>query len=213
MGELRFAIVQVTPFEQNCTLIWDADSLRGAVIDPGGDVERIKQAIDETGIIVETILITHGHIDHVGGAMALKAMLEVDIVGPHLADKPLCEGIEKQAQMFGLAEGFENLTPDRWLDEGETVKIGGHDFEVLHCPGHAPGHVIFHSAEHKFAHVGDVLFRGSIGRTDLPGGNHADLIASIKNKVLPLGDDVNFICGHGAGGTIGEERISNPFLI
>ena len=115
--------------------------------------------------------------------------------------------------MFGLAEGYENLTPDRWLEEGDTVEIGGHGFNVLHCPGHAPGHVIFYSVEHKFAHVGDVLFRGSIGRTDLPGGDHEALIASIKSKVLPLGDEVSFICGHGPGGTIGEERISNPFLI
>ena len=212
MEKLNIAVVPVTPFEQNCTLIWNEETKAGVVIDPGGDVPRIQQAIEQTGMKVETILLTHGHLDHVGGAMELKEALGVEIVGPHKDDEPLCTSVEKVAEMYGLPGSFKSVTPDRWLSEGEKVDIGGHHFEVLHCPGHAPGHVIFYSPQHKFAHVGDVLFRGSIGRTDLPGGNHQQLIDSIKQKVLPLGDDVQFLCGHGPGGSFGEERQSNPFL-
>lgn len=203
----------VTVFEQNCTLIWDEGDKRGAVIDPGGDVPRILEAIKQTEIKVEKILITHGHIDHVGGAMELKDALGVEIIGPHEADRELCENIESQATMFGLEGSVRNMVPDRWLAEGDTVEAAGLTFEVLHCPGHAPGHVIFVNQAHKFAHVGDVLFRGSIGRTDLPGGDHETLIASIKEKVLPLGDEFQFICGHGPGGTFGQERQTNPFLV
>ena len=213
MSQLNIQIVPVTPFQQNCTLIFDSSTSTGVVIDPGGDLNRIEQAIEQTGITVEQILITHGHIDHVGAAMALKRKLGVEIIGPHKADEPLCGGIEDQARMFGLDDGYENLTPDRWLEDGDTVSISGNPFSVLHCPGHAPGHVIFHSAELHFAHVGDVLFRGSIGRTDLPGGDHATLIRSIKEKVLPLGDEVGFVCGHGPGSTFGQEREANPFLV
>lgn len=212
MEKLNITIVPVTPFEQNCTLIWNDGDKHGVVIDPGGDVDRIKDAIKQTGIIVDNILITHGHIDHGGGAMALKAHLDVEIIGPHKDDKPLCENIEQVAKMYNLGDGFRNFTPDKWLSEGDTVRIGGQEFSVLHCPGHAPGHVVFYNAGMKFAHLGDVLFRGSIGRTDLPGGDHDTLLDSIKNKVLPLGDDVSFLCGHGPGSTIGEERRSNPFL-
>lgn len=212
MGKLAAAIVTVTPFQQNCTLIWDDETKKGVVIDPGGEVDRIEAAIAETGIEVEMILLTHGHIDHAGGAEALKRKLGVDIVGPHKADKDLLESIEKQSEMFGVPGDFHNAYPDRWLEEGDTISIGGHVFDVYHCPGHAPGHVIFHNREAKFAHVGDVLFQGSIGRTDLPGGNHEQLIASIREKLIPLGDDVSFVCGHGPGSTIGRERQTNPFL-
>jgi glyoxylase-like metal-dependent hydrolase (beta-lactamase superfamily II) len=213
MGKLSAAIITVTPFQQNCTLIWDDESMKGVVIDPGGEVERIEQAIAETGVSVETILLTHGHIDHAGGAEALKKKLGVSIVGPHKADKDLLENIEKQSEMFGVAGGFHNAYPDQWLEEGDTVDVGGHAFKVLFCPGHAPGHVVFYNEEARFAHVGDVLFQGSIGRTDLPGGNHDQLISSIKEKLLPLGDEVSFICGHGPGSTIGRERQTNPFLV
>ncbi len=209
---LRAGIVQVTPFQQNCTLIWDDESKRGAVIDPGGDVDLIAEAISQTGITVEKILITHGHIDHAGGAEELKARLSVPIHGPHIADRALIEGIERQAEMFGVAGQFRNAYPDLWLDEGDKVDIGGHVFEVFHCPGHAPGHIVIYNAAARFAHVGDVLFKGSVGRTDLPGGSHAALIASVKEKLLPLGDDVAFICGHGPGSTFGEERATNPYL-
>ncbi len=212
MGQLKASVVVVTPFQQNCTLLWDDETKRGVVVDPGGDVPLIEQAIEQAGIEIDAIWITHAHIDHVGGATELKRKLGVDIIGPHLADKELCEGIEKQAEMFGLPGRYQNLAPDRWLEEGETVSIGEHDFDVLHCPGHAPGHVVFVNRAANFAHVGDVLFAGSIGRTDLPGGDHETLIASIRDKLLPLGDEVQFICGHGPPSSIGRERQTNPFL-
>jgi len=212
LGRLQAAIVTVTPFQQNCTLIWDSISKRGVVIDPGGDVDQVKAAIDRYGIEIEAIYLTHGHIDHAGGAEAMKQKLGVEIIGPHEADRPLLEGIEKQAQMFGVPGQFRNAYPDRYLKEGDRVSFGGHSFDVLHCPGHAPGHVVYVNRAAKFAHVGDVLFSGSIGRTDLPGGDHAALIAAIRNKLLPIGDDISFICGHGPGSTFGRERRTNPFL-
>lgn len=209
---LRAVIIPVTPFQQNCTLLLDSGNMRGAVIDPGGDIDAILDAIRRSGVIVETIFLTHGHIDHVGGAEALKKELNVPIHGPGIEDRKLCEGIEKQAEMFGVPGQFRNVYPDKWLSEGETIDIGGHSFDVYHCPGHAPGHVAFVNEKAKFAHVGDVLFQGSIGRTDLPGGNHQALISSITDKLLPLGDDIAFICGHGPGSTFGQERRTNPFL-
>ncbi len=212
MDNLKIGIVPVTPFEQNCTLIWNEASKSGAVVDPGGDVPRIMQGIEQSGMQVEKILLTHGHLDHVGGAAELKEKLGVDIIGPHKADEFLCKSVEETAKSYGLPGTFSSVTPDKWLDEGETVEIGGFPFDVYHCPGHAPGHVIFFSEQYKFAHVGDVLFRGSVGRRDLPGGDHEQLIDSIKTKLLPLGDDVSFICGHGPGGIFGEERSTNPFL-
>lgn len=211
MGQLRAGIIPVTPFQQNCTILFDETGKRGVVVDPGGDVDRILAAIEGNGLAIEAIWITHGHIDHAGGAMELKEALNVDIVGPHEADRPLLSRIAEQARAYGIA-GARNCTPDRFLDEGEVVSFAGHDFEVLHCPGHAPGHVVFYNRAQKFAHVGDVLFSGSIGRTDLPGGDHEALIRSIKEKLFPLGDDVGFICGHGPGGRFGDERRSNPFL-
>lgn len=213
MGQLRAGIIPVTPFQQNCTILFDDETKQGVVVDPGGDVETILGAIRDNGLSIGEIWITHGHIDHAGGAMELKEALGVDIVGPHAADAPLLANLEAQAQRFGLTGGVRNCTPDRFLSEGDTVSFGDHVFEVLHCPGHAPGHVVFYDRAAHFAHVGDVLFHGSIGRTDLPGGDHAALIASIKEKLLPLGDDIGFICGHGPGGRFGEERRTNPFLV
>ena len=213
MGELKAGIVPVTPFQQNCTILFDEATKHGVVVDPGGDVDRIQAAIDANGLVIDAIWITHGHIDHAGGAMELKDALGVEIVGPHEADAPLLSGLAQQARMFGLEGEVRDCVPDRFLAEGDVVSFGDHRFEVLHCPGHAPGHVVFYNRTQKFAHVGDVLFHGSIGRTDLPGGDHAALIGSIKEKLLPLGDDIGFICGHGPGGRFGDERRSNPFLV
>ena len=213
MGQLNAGIVPVTPFQQNCTILFDTETKAGVVVDPGGDIERILDVIRDNSFAISQIWITHGHIDHAGGAMDLKDALGVEIVGPHEADRPLLDNLESQAQRFGLAGAVRNCTPDRFLSEGETVSFGEHAFEVLHCPGHAPGHVVYYSAAAKFAHVGDVLFRGSVGRTDLPGGDHAALIRSIKEKLLPLGDDIGFICGHGPGSRFGDERRGNPYLV
>jgi hydroxyacylglutathione hydrolase len=211
MKKIGAAIVPVTPFRQNCTLLWCARTLRAAVIDPGGDLDRVRAAIAETKIKVEKIWLTHGHIDHAGGAAELKDDLGVTIEGPHRADKFLLDRLPASGLKFGM-HGVRVATPDRWLDDGDRVEIGDLAFDVLHCPGHSPGSVVFVNQDDRFAIVGDVLFRGSVGRTDIPGGDHAALLASIRNKLLPLGDDVAFICGHGTRSTIGRERTSNPFL-
>lgn len=213
MGELKAGVIPVTPFQQNCTILFDAAEKVGVVVDPGGEIDRIRAAIDKNGIAIKEIWLTHGHIDHAGGAMDLKEALGVEIVGPHEGDREMLLNLEAQAKMFGLTDPVRNVTPDRFLSEGETVSFGEHGFKVFHCPGHAPGHVVFYNEAAKFAHVGDVLFSGSVGRTDLPGGDHAALIRSIKEKLLPLGDDIGFLCGHGPGGRFGDERRTNPFLV
>lgn len=209
---LQAGIIPVTHFQQNCTILFDSGTKEGVIVDPGGDVDVILQTIRENEIILKAIWLTHGHIDHAGGAKELKEALGIRIIGPHKDDQPLLERLEEQAERFGLTMKVQNVLPDQWLAEGDTVSFGDHVFEVLHCPGHAPGHVVFFNRERNFAHVGDVLFHGSIGRTDLPGGDHQQLLDSIRDKVLPLGDDVGFICGHGPGGRIGEERRTNPYL-
>jgi hydroxyacylglutathione hydrolase len=205
------AIIPVTLFQQNCTLLWDEPGKRAVVVDPGGDVPQIMNAIEKAGVGVKEIWITHGHIDHVGGAAELRDTLKVPIVGPHIADKFLLDHVVESGQNFGMT-GVRNFAPDRWLEEGDSVSLGDLKFEIFHCPGHSPGSVVFFNDEMRFAMVGDVLFNGSVGRTDLPGGSHDTLIKSITDKLLPLGDDVSFICGHGPGSSIGQERMENPFL-
>lgn len=214
---LKAAIIPVTPFQQNCSLLWDEDTGKGVVVDPGGDVDRIMAAVAETGATVERILLTHGHMDHAGGAANLRDALAAGrpepppIIGPDERDRFLLEGLPEQAARFGI-EGARAVEPDRWLSEGDTVEIAGLAFSVLHCPGHTPGHVVFVSEALRFAVVGDVLFQGSVGRTDFPYGDGAALLASIRRKLLPLGDDMAFLCGHGPGSTFGRERLNNPFV-
>ncbi|HEY0438977.1 MAG TPA: MBL fold metallo-hydrolase [Xanthobacteraceae bacterium] len=210
MAKAQAAIIPVTLFQQNCTLIWDEATKRGAVIDPGGDLPAVREALAQTGVTVEKILLTHGHIDHAGGAAELKEELRVPIEGPHRADEFLLNHLVESGRNYGIEA--RNVTPDRWLDEGDEVEVAGLRFQILHCPGHSPGSVVFFNPEQRFALLGDVLFQGSVGRTDLPGGDPAALMRSIKDKILPLGDDVSFICGHGPTSTVGRERVSNPFL-
>jgi len=212
MSKAAGAIIPVTAFEQNCALIWCAATKRAVVIDPGGDVDRLLQAIEKSGVTVEKILITHGHIDHAGGAAELKEKLGVPVEGPHRADQFLLENLVDSAASFGLT-GVRNLVPDRWCEEGEQIRVGELTFDILHCPGHSPGSVVYVNREQRFALVGDVLFRGSIGRTDLPGGDHQTLLRSIADKLLPLGDEMAILSGHGPASTIGTERTSNPFLV
>jgi glyoxylase-like metal-dependent hydrolase (beta-lactamase superfamily II) len=208
--DLQYQIVPVTPLEQNCTLLYCAETMRAAVVDPGGDVPRILAAIEKYGLAVERILVTHGHVDHAGGVAELAERLSVPVEGPHQEDRFWIDGMRQQAQMFGLPDA-RPYVPDRWLTEGDTVRFGRVEMRVLQCPGHTPGHVVFFDEAGRLAVVGDVLFRGSIGRTDFPKGDFAALIASIRQKLWPLGDDVAFISGHGPMSTFGEERLSNPF--
>jgi len=208
---LRVEVVVVTPFQQNCSVIWCSETLKGAVVDPGGDTDKIIRLVNKHQINIEKILLTHGHLDHAGGAEKLKRELSIPIVGPHKADDFWLQGIEKQGQSYGFP-GAENCTPDQWLNEGEVITIGNEVLNVFHCPGHTPGHLVFHHKDSGLAFVGDVIFKGSIGRTDFPQGNHADLIESITSKLWPLGGETRFVSGHGGISDFASERKSNPFV-
>lgn len=208
---LRVEVVQVTPFQQNCSVIWCSDTLEGAVIDPGGDTDKIIAIIEKHQINVTQILLTHGHLDHAGGAEELKRNLSIPIIGPHKADDFWLQGITKQSQSYGFPGG-ENCTPDKWLEGGESITVGNEKLDVYFTPGHTPGHLVFHHKDSGLAFVGDVLFKGSIGRTDFPQGNHADLIHSITTQLWPLGNDTRFVSGHGDISNFGDERASNPFV-
>jgi glyoxylase-like metal-dependent hydrolase (beta-lactamase superfamily II) len=207
----EFRVLPVTAFEQNCTLLWREPGRAAVIIDPGGDATRIRGLIDSLGLSPEAILLTHGHLDHVGATAPLARDLGLPIIGPHADDAFLIQGLAEQARMFGFAP-VEAFWPDRWLEGGDEVSLGGHPLSVIHCPGHTPGHVVFFDPKSRLAQVGDVLFRGSIGRTDFPRGNHGQLLASIQDRLLPLGDDVRFIPGHGPMSSLGTERLHNPFL-
>ena len=208
---MKIAVVPVTPFQQNCSIVWCEASSRGAVVDPGGDLGRILEVVDREQVELEKILLTHAHIDHAGAVAELARARRLPIEGPHEGDRFWIEALPEQGRMFGVAAAA-SFMPDRWLQHGDTVTVGEATFEVLHCPGHTPGHVVFFDRTQRVALVGDVLFSGSIGRSDFPGGDHATLIRSIRERLFPLGDDVRFVPGHGPASTFGAERRSNPFV-
>ena len=208
---LKYQVVPVTSFSQNCSIVWCDETMEGIVVDPGGDVAQLAAIIEELGVKVVNLVLTHGHLDHVGGTVPLAEILNVEIVGPHKADNFWLQGLENQSQMFGfpLCKAFE---PNAWLDEGDKVTFGNQVIDVIHTPGHTPGHVVLFSEEARMAFVGDVLFNGAIGRTDFPQGDFNTLISSIKTKLWPLGREVTFVPGHGPESTFGRERASNPFV-
>ncbi len=208
---MQYVMIPVTAFAQNATLLWDETTMAGAVVDPGGDLDRILAEARRRGVRIEKILLTHGHIDHAGATAELAERLGVPIEGPHADDAFWIEQLPTQSRMFGLP-GARAFVPDRWLEGGDRVQVGGIGFEVVHAPGHTPGHVVFYQPEARLAIVGDVLFAGSIGRTDFPRGDYQALINAIRERLFPLGDDVTFIPGHGPTSTFGEERMSNPFV-
>lgn len=221
MSVFQLATLPVTVFRQNCTIVWDSETRQTAVIDPGGEPGRIIDTLNRLDLMPEMILLTHGHLDHAGGALALKGVIDAarlsaglapaPIIGPDRRDLFLLESIETQAARFGIG-GLRNVMPDRWLAEGDVITLGRLRFDVYHCPGHTPGHIVFVDPSAKLAFVGDVLFNGGVGRTDFDYGDQVGLISSIHDRLLPLGDDISFICGHGDGSTFGAERATNPFL-
>ncbi len=208
---LKAQIVPVTNFEQNCSIIWCDETNEGALVDPGGDADKILEKVTELGIDLKKILLTHGHLDHAGGSQDITEKLNIPIIGPHKGDEFWLDGIESQAAQYGMS-GLRCCKPDQWLNDGEVIELGNLKLDVIHCPGHTPGHVVFYEKESNVAFVGDVLFKGSIGRTDFPQGNHQDLLDSITGKLWPLGPDVTFVPGHGPLSTFGAERQNNQFV-
>lgn len=208
---LKAQIVPVTAFQQNCSIIWCDDTMEGALVDPGGDVEKILAAVEKLGVKLVKILLTHGHLDHAGGAADITEQLGLPIIGPHVEDKFWLDQIEEHAAQYGMA-GLRCCAPDEWLTDGQVIEVGKQKLKVLHTPGHTPGHVVLYNEEHKVAFVGDVLFKGSIGRTDFPRGDMQTLLNSISQKLWPLGNEVTFVPGHGPLSTFGAERQTNPFV-
>jgi len=208
---LRYHTVPVTPFQQNCSIVWCDDTKRAAIIDPGGDLPQLLDEVERLGVTLEQIWLTHAHIDHAGATARLAREQGLPIIGPHEGDQFWIDALPQQGAMFGFPPS-ERFTPTRWLHDGDTVTLGHCTLQVRHCPGHTPGHVVFFSPEARRAFVGDVLFAGSIGRTDFPGGNHQDLIDAITQRLWPMGDDVVFIPGHGPESSFGQERRTNPFV-
>jgi glyoxylase-like metal-dependent hydrolase (beta-lactamase superfamily II) len=208
---LHYQIIPVTHYQQNCSLLWCDETNEAALVDPGGDIQRLLAAVSERKLNLTQILLTHGHLDHVGGTAALVAAHKLPVIGPHPDDMFCINLLPQQAQMMGF-QPVADFTPDRFLDDGDTVAVGNSQLQVFHCPGHTPGHIIFFCREAGLALVGDVLFNGSIGHTDFPRGNHTDMVNSIRTKLFPLGDEVRFIPGHGPMSSFGHERRTNPFV-
>ncbi|RXJ74214.1 hypothetical protein CS022_03855 [Veronia nyctiphanis] len=208
---LKYEVIPVTGFQQNCSIIWCDKTNEAAIVDPGGDVSLLLAKVKELGVEVKRVLLTHGHLDHVGGTMAISSTFNVPVWGPEKEDEFWLQALPSQSQMFGF-EHTDAFTPDRWFEDGDEVTVGESVLTVIHAPGHTPGHIVFVSLEDRLAWVGDVLFYGSIGRTDFPKGDHATLISSIRDKLLPLGDDIAFIPGHGPQSTFGNEREFNPYV-
>lgn len=208
---LQIAVIPVTPFQQNCSILWCTKTMQAVIVDPGGDVVLIRGALKEVGVTPVAIWLTHGHLDHAGGAAELAEALSVPVIGPHQADKFLLDELPTAGLRFDIRD-MRAVTPSRWLAEGDEVKVGDVAFSVLHVPGHTPGHITFFQKDLRFLLAGDTVFAGSVGRTDFPYGSHETLIAGIRNKLLPLGDDVQFLPGHGPASTLGDERTNNQFL-
>ena len=209
--KLEIRIVPVTPLQQNTSMIWSTETMEGVFVDPGGEVDRLMGAAQHFGVKIVAVWLTHGHLDHAGAAAAVAERTGCPVIGPHKDDQWLLDEIEAQGARYGITDG-KNVTPDRYLDDGDVLELAGNKFGVAHCPGHTPGHVVIYSQEGALAFVGDVLFRGSVGRTDFPRGNHQQLIDSITGKLWPLGDGMRFVPGHGPMSTFGEERLDNPFV-
>lgn len=208
---MKYTVIPVTPYQQNCSLVWCEQTRQAALIDPGGDIDRLMAAVDKHGLTLTKLILTHGHLDHVGAAGILAERLGLPIEGPHRDDAFLLDALPEQSAMFGFPH-TEPFAPSRWLNQGDRVEVGAVVLDVIHCPGHTPGHIVLVDPTARLAFVGDVLFQGSIGRTDFPRGNHADLIRSIKTRLWPLGDDITFVPGHGPLSSFGEERRSNPYV-
>jgi len=208
---MKALIIPVTPFQQNCSIVWDESTQRAAVVDPGGDLPRLVAELERRDLTLEKIVLTHAHVDHAAGTAQLAALKGVPIEGPHVDDQFLIDSLPDQAERFGFPAS-SSFVPDRWLGDGDRISIGNESFQVIHCPGHTPGHVVFFHERQRVAWVGDVLFAGSVGRTDFPRGNQEHLFRSIRAKLFPLGDDVAFVPGHGPKSTFGHERLTNPFV-